>query len=86
MVETAVVVPNKTGLHARPASQLTNVAKGFKSKITLTKNDQEANAKSIMSVLACNISQGSEVMIRANGEDEDQALSAVTAFILALDE
>ena len=71
-------VINRPGLHARPASQFTNAAQAFDSRISirnlsLKEQDNTANAKSIISVLTLALVQGSEVELTAEGPDEQQA-------------
>lgn len=86
MREIQVKILNKTGLHARPASQLVELAKQFQSTVQIIKGDVTANAKSIIKVLTCNVTQGDEVLLRADGPDEDQAIEALAAFIGGLEE
>ena len=77
MVEREIQVTNKLGLHARPAAMLVQMASKFKSEIRLKKEDVEANAKSILSVMMLAAEVGSSVIIRAEGEDEEQALETL---------
>ncbi len=77
MVERKIEVTNKLGLHARPAMMLVQKASRFKSEIKLQKEDTEANAKSILSVMALAAEVGSFVIIKAEGEDEQQAVEAI---------
>ena len=59
------------------------LANKFKSKILIakTENDKEVNAKSILSILTMGINQGTEIRIRANGEDEEDAVNALYELI-----
>lgn len=77
MVERKIEVINKLGLHARPAAMLVQNASKFKSEIKLQKEDVEANAKSILSVMMLAAEIGSFVTIKAQGEDEQQAVEAI---------
>ena len=77
MVERKIEVINKLGLHARPAAMLVQKASKFKSEIKLQKEDIEANAKSILSVMMLAAEVGSFVIIKAEGEDEEQAVEAI---------
>lgn len=83
MQETTVVVHNKVGLHARPAAMFVQLANEFKSEILIAKtgDEKEVNAKSILSILTMAICQGTEIRIRANGEDEEDAVSALRELI-----
>ncbi|TET81810.1 HPr family phosphocarrier protein, partial [candidate division TA06 bacterium] len=70
MTERKVKIINKLGLHARPAAMLVKTAGKYKSEVTLSKDDMEVNAKSIMGVMMLAAEKGSIVTIRAEGEDE----------------
>ncbi|MGB7060764.1 MAG: HPr family phosphocarrier protein [Candidatus Zixiibacteriota bacterium] len=77
MVEREIQVTNKLGLHARPAAMLVQTASKFRSEIRLKKDDVEANAKSILSVMMLAAEMGSSVLIKAEGEDEQQAVETL---------
>ena len=80
MLEGEIKVINRLGLHARAAAKLVRVAGTFKSRIELFRSDRnvEANAKSILSVLALGAAVGTVLILRANGEDEKEAFNAIT--------
>ncbi|SEG02440.1 phosphocarrier protein [Caloramator fervidus] len=84
MVEAKIKINSQTGLHARPASLLVKEANKFKSNICLVKHDKEYNAKSIMSVMSMGATFGDEIIIRASGEDENEALNSLKSIIEAL--
>ena len=73
----AVLIPNPTGLHARPAAVLANLAKRYKSKVLLQRGDDQANAKSVVSVMGIEIAQGDKVVIVAEGPDAQEAVDAI---------
>jgi phosphotransferase system HPr (HPr) family protein len=79
MIEGRVTVSNTLGLHARAAAQLVKTASEFKSKITLLRSDGKgsADAKSILGVLTLSARYGTEIVIRADGDDEVLALAAL---------
>lgn len=81
MQEVTLVVRHKVGLHARPAAMFVQTAKQFKSEISVRKDDREANAKSILSILTLGVNQGSVITVKANGEDEEQALKALQELV-----
>ena len=87
MKEEKVIVDNNVGLHARPASLFVQEAAKYKSDINVycqdqeTKEDRNANAKSILSVLTLGVFQGTEITITATGEDEEQAVAALVALV-----
>lgn len=80
MLEATVRVTNTLGLHARAAARLVRLAATFKSKVTVRRNDTnaEANAKDILSVLSIAASRGVEVQIIADGIDEQDAVNQIT--------
>ena len=79
MITTDVTIVNKLGLHARAASRLVNCASGFASEIEIVRGTRSVNAKSIMGVLTLAAAVGTELVIEANGPDEQQALDALVA-------
>lgn len=76
-----VAVVNKLGLHARAAAKLVSLASGFKSEITVARNSQQVNAKSIMGVMMLAAAKGSTLTICAHGADEAKALEALTQLV-----
>ncbi|MDR3552591.1 MAG: HPr family phosphocarrier protein [Clostridia bacterium] len=83
MYSRRVLVQNKTGLHARPASDFVRCASKYKSGISIRRTDEEdaANAKSIIMLLSLGMGCGTEVEISAQGEDETQAVDGLVALI-----
>lgn len=80
-VEQKIKITNRTGLHARPASQFVQKAEKFNSEIYIKLDDKEANAKSILGVLSLGAGQGSEIILRAEGLDEEEAIRELVNFI-----
>ena len=81
MVSQNITITNPTGLHLRPAGNLCNEAMKFKSKVTFTYGKNTANAKSVLSVLGACIKCGDKIVLNCSGEDEQEALDALVAFI-----
>ena len=82
MYQRQTIITNQNGLHARPASRFVLEAKKFKSNITLGKLDKDGvNAKSIMFVLAQGLTYGTEVLISAEGIDEQSAVESLTELV-----
>lgn len=84
MVSKQTKIVNKTGLHARPASNFVLKAKEFESNITirnLDKDGKAVNAKSIMLILAEGMGQGTNVEISADGPDEAKAVDELVALM-----
>jgi phosphocarrier protein HPr len=81
MMERSVQIVNKNGLHARPAAEIVKVASKFQSDITMVRDDLEVNGKSIMGVMMLAAEYGSTLLVRANGPDADQAVSAIAELV-----
>lgn len=84
MKTVTVTVVNEIGLHARPASLLTNLTKGYTCDIEFYKNGNEEKKhqpKSILSIMAIGAKKGDQLTFIANGTDENEAISAIEAFV-----
>ena len=81
MVENEATVVPEAGLHARPASLFVKTAKQFSSSITVVKDRREANAKSPMKLMTLGAKKGDGILIRAEGEDEEEAVDALVKLI-----
>ena len=81
MTEGVVHIMSDAGVHARPAMMLVRTAMKYPCEIFLLKDDIEANAKSIMGVLALAITKGSKLTVRANGENEKEAVRELLSLI-----
>lgn len=81
MIEREVEIVNRLGLHARAAAKLVQTAGSFDSRLWLVKDGEEVDAKSILGILLLAASQGTRVTLRAEGEDEDAAIDAVSRLI-----
>ena len=78
MIESKIEITNRLGLHARAAAKLVHTAGNFASDVTVVKDGEEVDAKSILGILQLGAAQGTEVAIRCDGGDEEEALEAVT--------
>ena len=81
MIEQTATVANQLGLHARPAAQLVKLANTFASEIQLIKDGVPVNAKSIMGVMILAAECGSSLTVRAEGDDEQAAVSALVELV-----
>ena len=82
MVSKTVKVSNPSGFHLRPAGMLCDAAVQFQSHIYFKyKNNGEANAKSVLSVLGACVRNGDEVEICCDGEDEAEALQTLVDLV-----
>lgn len=77
MVQVSYKIKNEEGLHARPASDFCKTASRFKSNIAVIKDGEEFEAKSILMVLCIGAVKDDVIEIRADGEDEREAIDAL---------
>ncbi|UCG86582.1 MAG: HPr family phosphocarrier protein [Gemmatimonadota bacterium] len=75
--ERRVTVVNRMGLHARPAAEFVKIASKFASEITVSRDTMEVNGKSILGVMTLAAECGSELLLRARGEDAEAAIDAL---------
>ncbi|HHV29179.1 HPr family phosphocarrier protein [Acetivibrio mesophilus] len=83
MVEKTIKITNPAGLHARPAALFVQTAGKFTSNVWIKVGSKKVNAKSIMGLMSLAVSQGTEVVIGADGEDEDKALNELIDLVTA---
>lgn len=81
MITRDIDIINKLGLHARAAAKLVKLSSSFQSSIDIEKDGQRVNSKSIMGVMMLAASCGSQVIVRADGDDEQAAIDAITDLI-----
>ncbi len=83
MMERTVEIVNKNGLHARPAAEIVKLSAKFKCDITIVRDDLEVNGKSIMGVMMLAAEFGSNLLVRADGPDAEQAVNAIAELVAA---
>jgi phosphocarrier protein HPr len=76
-----VEIKNKLGLHARASALLVQTVNKFNSQVSLTKDGQTADARSIMGVLTLAATQGSTVQVEARGDDAERAVKAIEKLV-----
>jgi phosphocarrier protein len=76
-----IEIKNKLGLHARAAAKLVHTAARFKCDIKIRKGDEEVDGKSILGILLLAAGRGSVITVRANGDDENEAMDAIQELI-----
>jgi phosphoenolpyruvate-protein phosphotransferase len=79
----AVTLPNRAGLHARPAAVLAAEAKKFMADIRLARGSEEANAKSLVAIMGLATQYQDQLIFKATGPDAEAALAALTALLAA---
>lgn len=83
-METEVLIQNPLGIHSRPAGAVMKIAALFPCDARLIKADKEANAKSIVGILALEMNYGDKVVLKTSGEREEEALRKIGAVLSAV--
>lgn len=81
MKQKNVTVKRKSGLQARPAALFVQEANRFHSDIFIEKDGKNVNAKSIMGIMSIAVGANKDILIKADGQDEDEAIEALAAFV-----
>jgi phosphocarrier protein len=81
LVEETLTLKNRLGLHARAAAKLVHTASSFGSRITLEREGDEVDGKSILGLLLLAAGKGTSLLVRADGQDEGAALAAIRELI-----
>ncbi|MDX1623293.1 MAG: HPr family phosphocarrier protein [Gemmatimonadota bacterium] len=79
--EAEVEIRNRLGLHARPAAHFVRCSSRFDSDVYVLRDGVEINGKSIMGVMMLAAEQGARLRIRAEGEDAEEAVSALVELV-----
>ncbi len=83
MIVKDIIVQNQVGLHARPATFFIQKANEFRSSIWVEKEERRANAKSLLGVLSLGITGGTDIRIIADGQDENEAVEALSQLVIS---
>jgi phosphotransferase system HPr (HPr) family protein len=86
IVSAEVALPAGVDLHARPAATFVRTAMGFAARVTVATPEREADAKSLLSVLALGAKRGTALVLQATGDDADTAVEALVATVAGLTE
>ncbi len=81
MIEREVEIVNRLGLHARAAAKLVHLAGSFESDVTLVQDGEKVDGKSILGILLLAAGQGTRIVVRCEGDDEEAAIEALTGLI-----
>lgn len=76
-----VVIDNKLGMHARPAMAFVDIANAYQAKVTVRKQSQAVDGKSIMQMMMLAATRGTKLEIEAVGPDADRALADLAALV-----
>jgi len=81
VIVKVMTITNQLGLHARASGALVRLASTFQAEITVAKDGTRVNAKSIMGLLLLAAANGSRIEVAAEGDDEQEAVTAIEALI-----
>jgi phosphocarrier protein len=81
MISKTFMIQNKFGLHARPSASFVQTASRFHSDIKVEKDGQVADGKSILDLMTLAAPFGTSIIVRANGEDAQDAVTALGVLI-----
>ena len=85
-LEKKIIIKNKQGLHARPAAIFVQIANKFDSDISVIKDGEEINGKSIMGILMLAAERGTELTLVIDGDDAEKALVELSEILLTEEE
>lgn len=80
MITKPVTVKHSNGLDARPIALLVQEASQYASKVFIQVNEKKINAKSIMGMMSLNLSEGENITVITEGEDEAAAATGIETF------
>ena len=86
VVDTQITLPDEVDLHARPAANFVRAAMRFSANVSVATDTREANAKSLLSVLALGAQRGTRLRLLAEGEDAAAAIASLATVVAELRE
>lgn len=81
MITKKIQIQLQNGLEARPVAVLVQVASQYNSSIYVECDDRKVNAKSIMGMMTLGLPAGEEVVVSANGDDEQTAMDDIVKYL-----
>ena len=81
MIRRTITIELESGLEARPVAMLVQVASQYDSSIYVECDSRRVNAKSIMGMMTLGLSSGEEVLVTADGNDEQEALENIEKYL-----
>ena len=81
MIEIAIIINNRAGLHARAAAKLVETTTSFDSSVDISNGEKTVDGKSILSVMLLAASPGSELKLLVDGNDENEAIHAIMQLV-----
>ena len=81
MTKRTVTIELASGLEARPIAMLVQLASSFESRIYVESDNKKVNAKSIMGMMTLNLPVGEQVIVTADGPDEEKAIDEIEKYL-----
>ena len=81
MITKKITVLNKLGIHARPAAQFVRIASRFQADVTVEKDDERVDGKSIMGLMMLAVGCGAQIVVTTDGADEAEAMAALEELV-----
>lgn len=81
MIEKEIEIKIENGLHARPSAELIKLMNTFKSTVYFNIDTKKVNAKSILNLMGVSIQKNQSILVIIDGDDEEEALLALEAFL-----
>ena len=81
MIQKSIRIKLDTGLEARPVAMMVQVASQFESSVYINAENKKVNAKSIMGIMSLGLASGEELMVTADGRDEEAAVAEIEKFL-----
>ena len=82
-MEVEVIIQNRLGLHARPATKFVQLASTYVSEVMISDGETSANGKSILAVMMLAASQGTRLVLSAEGSDAEKAVLALRELVVS---
>ncbi len=82
MIKKSITIGLASGLEARPVAMLVQIASQYESTIYVENQNARVNAKSIMGMMTLGMSNGEDIIISADGEDENAAMEEIEKYLL----
>ena len=81
MITKKMTIKIPSGLEARPVAVLVQIASQFESSIHIECEDKKVNAKSIMGMMSLGLAAGEDVVVTADGSDEEKAMEKIETYL-----
>ena len=81
MITKKLTILNKLGIHARPAAQFVRVASRFAADVTVEKDDESVDGKSIRGLMMLAVGCGADITVTTDGSDEAEAMAALEELV-----